>query len=331
MPDALVTGANGFIGQHLCQQLVADGWDVCVLRRESSSLGLLSSLPISHKIGDITDSRSVQAAFDKPYDAVFHVAANTSVWSRNNGLQSRVNVDGTSNLVDAVKAAEVGRFIQTSTVAVYGFPHGQTIVENTPHDTDAYWINYFRSKARAEGIVMEAIEAGLDAVILSPAHVMGPLDRHNWSRMIRMVHENTLPGIPPGSGSFADAREVARAHINAVSMGRRGEKYLLGGENRSFAEVVRMIAESLEKPPTQHRVTPAWLLKGVARIKTLASYLTGREPDLTPESAAMISGNEQVDSSKAIAELNYRITPTSQLLSDTVDWMRTAGMLRPSD
>ena len=75
------------------------------------------------------------------------------------------------------------------------------------------------------------------------------------------------------------------------------------------------------------RATPAWLLKLVAQLFSLAARISGKEPDLTPEGAALITRHIQCDSSKAVEELGYRFTPVRDLLTDTVHWMRDKGML----
>ena len=86
------------------------------------------------------------------------------------------------------------------------------------------WVNYERSKYLGEQAVRRS---PLRSIVFNPAHILGPGDRHNWSRLIRLIERRKLPGIPPGSGSFADVREVARAQVRGWQLGRFGESYLL--------------------------------------------------------------------------------------------------------
>ncbi len=325
MPTAFVTGATGFIGQHLVCQLVERGWRVRVFRREGSAPGKLEGLEVEHRFGDVTDAGAFRAACDEPFDALYHVAADTSVWRRRRDQQTRVNVGGTENALAAARAAGVQRFLHTSSIAVYGF-HDQPITEDTPWDREAYWINYCRTKAEAETRVREAADDGLDAVILNPAHVMGPWDKQNWIRLIRMTAADKLPGIPPGSGSFADVREVARAHVEAATAGRRGENYLLGGEHADFATLVGLIAAELGVE-VHARPVPAAVLKAMGWLKQALSMLTGREPDITPEAAAIVCADETCSSAKASAELGYRETPLKTLVADTVAWLKAEKLL----
>jgi len=323
--SAFMTGATGFVGAHLARELALNGWSVTALVRKKSPLGELDGLDIELRQGDVMDAESVREAMPPTVDAVFHVAASTNVWKRQNESQTRVNIDGTRNVIRACEQRQAGRLIHTSSFIVWGFQQGRLTEKNARLD-NADWINYVRTKWAAEELVDAAATRGLDTVILNPAHILGPGDRHNWSRMIRLVDTGKLPGIPPGGGAFSDVREVARAHVQAFHHGRPGQRYLLGGENIAFLELVRMTGEILgRKVPA--RASPAWLLRAMARLYETRSMLSKKEPDLTPESAAMITQHIDCDSSRAQRELNYRFTPPRDLLLDTISWMRENGML----
>jgi dihydroflavonol-4-reductase len=324
---AFVTGATGFVGMNLARELAAGGWRVTALVRDTSPLEDIRDLEIDLRHGDVTDADSVRRAMPSGVDCVYHVAASTSIWKKRNELQTRINVGGTRNIVDAALERGARRLVHTSSFVVWGF-HEDVLTEDSPRLPNADWINYVRTKRQAERVIREAIgAAGLDAVILNPAHVLGPGDRRNWARMIRMVNEGTLPGVPPGAGAFADVREVAKAHVQAFHRGRTGHNYILGGEDTPFIEVVRMAGEVLGRkaPP---RPSPAWLLKAAARFFVLKAALDGREPDLTPEGAAMVTRHLPCDSTKARRELGYRFTPTRRLVEDTCAWLREKGLLQ---
>lgn len=323
---AFVTGASGFVGATLVRELAAQGWAVTALVRESSPLDDLAGLDIDLRFGDITDANSLEAAMPAGVDCVFHVAASTNIWSRNNAAQTRVNVDGTKNVVACAVRQGAARLVHTSSFIVWGFVDGVLTEDSDPVAADG-WINYIRTKRLAEAAVKDAVNEGrLDAVVCNPAHILGPGDRHNWSRMIRMVNDGKLPGVPPGGGAFADVREVARAHIQAYHSGQRGANYILGGEDCMFIDVIRMTGEILGKK-VPGGASPAWVLRAAARAQVLLAGITGREPDLTPEGAAMITRHIQCDSGRAQQALGYRFTPVSQLLEDTCAWMQQSGML----
>jgi len=323
---AFVSGASGFVGSNLVRELHARDWAVHVLARPTSLLDEIAGVPVTIHMGDVTDRSSIIQAMPKNVDAVFHVAASTNFWSRNNTPQDRVNIDGTNHMAEVAMAARARRFIHTSSFSTWGFQN-TSLTEESRRTGATDWINYVRSKHLAEERVLElARKQELDAVILNPAHILGPGDQNNWSRMIRMADQGKLFAAPPGSGNFCDVREVARAHIQAFHTGRSAEKYLLGGEYAAFTEVIRITGEVLGRN-VPGMAAPAWIMKAWGSLSAALAALTGREPDITPESAAMVSYNVRCDSGKAQQELNYQFTPIRTLIEDTVNWMNTKGLL----
>jgi nucleoside-diphosphate-sugar epimerase len=324
---AFVTGATGFVGSRLASELCLRGWEVHVLARPSSSLADLGDAPVIVHHGDVADAPSIADALPTGADAVFHVAASTNLWSRNNAGQTRVNVIGTRNVLDAAAAAGVRRFVHTSSFVTWGFQDA-LITEASPR-TDAFdWINYVRTKHESEQLVLDAAERGrLDAVVLNPGNVLGPGDRRNWSRLFRLICEDKLPGAPPGGGNFCDVGEVARAHVQAWHSGRTGQRYLLGGEFARYLDVIG-IAGSLLERRVPSRATAAWLLSGAAHLSAALATFTGREPDITPEAAAIVTHSIRCDSGKAERELGYRSVPLRQMVRDTIEWMQEQGLLQ---
>ena len=322
---AFLTGATGFVGAHLARQLINEDWRVIALVRPTASLQDLDGLDLELRHGDITDFDSLAQAVPEGVDGVFHVAASTSIWSRERALQERVNVGGTENVMRIARERRAKRMVHTSSFVVWGF-HEQTIDETTPWTEGDEWINYLRTKRLAERRVKAAVGQGLDAVICNPAHILGPGDRHNWSRMIRMVQDGKLPGVPPGGGAFADVRAVAAAHIAAFHQGERGANYLLGGEDVPFLELVATIGALLDRP-VPGKASPAWQLALAGRLSAFVARFTGKAPDITPEGAAMICRHIHCDSGRAVRELGYTFTPVRQLLFESIDWMRSEGLL----
>ncbi len=329
MPRVLLTGATGFLGQHLLRQLVDRGVTVAALHRRPESAAELRALGAVPVPGDVTDPASLDAALREPTDAVFHSAADTSVWKRGDAAQTRTNVEGAANVVAAVRARGVKRLVHTSSVAAFGHVDDQALVETLPRAGVDSWINYERTKALAENLVREAVQRSeIDAVILNPAHIMGPGDRHNWTRLILLLDQNKLPGAPPGSGAFADVRQVAAAHLAAWQTGRSGESYLLGGDYVSFLDLLRKLAARIGCAPPK-RALPKGFLHFYSKCLELMADVTGKPPRLTPEGAALTSQHLRVDSAKAMAELGYAPTPLDDLVRDTVDWLRAEHLLRP--
>ena len=325
MGRAFVTGGTGFVGRNLVEQLLADHWQVVALHRRSSNIHPLQRHGVKLVEGSITNPDAVMRAMPEAPDAVFHVAASTNLWSRRNRQQTRINVDGTRNVVAAAMQRRAGRLILTSSMAAFGL-HRQRITEQTLSTAADSWINYLRTKRLAELEVLKAVERGLDAVIVNPASIIGAYDRHNWGGIIRRIVRGNFPGFPPGEGSFGHVKQVAQAHISAFYRGRCGENYLLGGVDASFLDIARCAEEMLDCRIAQ-KVVPAWLLRIIGRCSVWRSYVNGKEPALTPEKAALSSGRMVCSSDKAMRELGYQSTSLDRMLADCIGWLQDQKLL----
>ena len=325
MKRAFVTGANGFLGLNIVEQLVASGWRVIGFCQPGTERRYIRQFGIDIAEGDILDPASLQAAVPEGVDAVIHTAASTSIWSRNNGLQTRINVEGTRNVCKACLEKGAKRLVHTSTWNTYGLEH-TVITEETVQTGGNSWINYVRTKFLAEEEVRKATGWGLSAVILNPSHMVGRYDSQNWARMFRMVNDGTLPGIPRSRGSFCHAVAVARAHVEAIERGRTGENYLLPGVQATFAEAIAIVAELLGKPALR-RTVPLWQLKLFANVKVLMASLTGRTPDVTPEGAALMMNEPRIASNKAERDLGYNLVPLRVMFEDSYNWLKGHGLL----
>ncbi len=323
---AFVTGATGFVGLNLIEELLEQGWQVTAMHRHDSDLTYLKRMAAARVVGDVTDAGSIGKVMPKELDAVFHVAADTSLWSGNKARQDRINIEGTRNTVEAALAAGARRFIHTSTASVFGIQNGR-IDENSPRLGRDSPVNYQRSKYLAEEEVGAGLARGLDAVILNPAGIIGAYDTRSYARMFKLVASGRLPpALTPGNLSFCHAREVVRAHIAAAERGGTGESYLLGGTEATIVELVGEIGAVLGKPvPT--RTAPAWLAHAVGQLGALKGALTGREPDITPEAVLMGFRSYSCDCTKATNELGFRTLPLRDMIVDCATWMVAEGHL----
>lgn len=322
---AFVTGATGCVGLNLIEELLEQGWDVTAMHRAGSDLSMLQRLPVRSVKGDVTDLQSLGSIIPRNVECVFHVAGNTSMWSRSHAEQLSVNVDGTRNVVQASVAAGAKRFVLTSSIVAYGL-HGGTISEDTPTRGTAARINYIRSKALAEREVRQALHKGLQAVIINPSNILGAYDTKNWSRMFRMVQKGKLPVVPAGGGSFCHVREVARAHIAAAERGQIGANYLLGGAEASYLGLVKEMARML-RVKRSPKVLPRAMLHGYAFVEEMLAPVFGREPDVTRDAVELLSQNIYCDTRRAVRELGYKPQPMESMLKDSMNWMFEQGLL----
>lgn len=319
---AFVTGGTGFLGLNLIEQLAGAGWAVTGLHRPGADLSGFKAFDVTPAMGQLIELDALTDLVPEDTDAVFHVAGDTTMWSRHFARQLRTNVDGTRNMVTAAHRRGAKRFVHTSSWAAYGvWPGREPLTEDSKKMGDLSPINYDQTKYHAELVIHEAARNGLEAMTLNPCHILGRYDRHNWGRMILMIDQGTLPGVPPAAGTFCHAEAVAKAHIAAAERGRSGENYLLGGPVASFLEVARVIGRLTGKK-VPRRPVPAWAFKIVASAKTAWGDLRDREPDLTVEAAEAVLANGRIASDKAERELGYVSPDLEAMIRDCYDWMK---------
>ena len=303
---AFVTGASGFIGINLVKQLCEEGWDVTALHRVQSNITYLSKLPVKLVKGDICDDNII-SFIPKDTDAVFHVAANLNFNRVPDIQQDLTTINGTINVIDASIKKKIKRFIYTSSLATYGAQDSVSINENSLSNALDIPLNYFRSKYLAEQKVLDAITYDLDAVILNPAHVIGPYGGAVWVPFVKSIVNGKMKTTPPGNSHFCHVEDIARAHITAFEKGRRGEKYILGGVPASFEEVGNIVSE----------------------VTNSKAPMVSFEKDSSMESAVfdLLSLNQIVDSTKAIKELDFKYGTIREMISDLCIWMRKEKLI----
>lgn len=315
---AFLTGGTGFIGLNLAEQLTRSGWEVVALHRPGSNTGPLRRFPVRLAEGAIESPADLARAMPEGVDAVFHVAGDVSQWSGHRERQWRTNVEGTRNMVEAALARGARKFVHTSSIAAYG-------MQRAPFDETAPKLgvgsfNYQSSKAAAEAEVLKGVSAGLDGVLMNPANVIGRYDRGTWSQFIRLAANRKMFRIPPGGACFCDVDAVVRAHIAAVDKGQTGHNYLLGGEEASYADIVRLVGELLGVR-TNRMVGRPIALRVAGRVSDWASKATRRMPVVSPESAAMLCARIVCRSEKAIRELGYAPRPIEAMLRECLEWL----------
>ncbi len=277
---ALVTGSTGFIGSSLCRALLAQDYEVRAFHRPTSSLRLLDGLEVEHAQGDLTQPDTLLAAMEG-VEVVFHAAA----WMGGRdqpGRQYTVTVEGTRNVLQAARKANIRRVIHTSSVAALGVPdsagqgsEAQLINENHAWNYRPDYYPYGYAKYLAEQEVQKAVAQGLDVVIVNPTLVFGPGDVYRQSSsIITQVAEKRLSVSIEGGVNCVHIADVVDGHLAALDCGKTGQRYILGGENLTHLQMLQMIAE-VAGVPGPSMVLPNWLVRAAARpARLLQAFLS---------------------------------------------------------
>jgi dihydroflavonol-4-reductase len=321
----LVTGATGFLGHHLAKRLVQDGYDVRVLKDKSSPMDLIKDLKLEVTEGDIRDFEAVKKAV-KGCEIVFHLAGIISYWDRQDSLQFEVNVVGTKNVLKSCLEEKVKRLIYTSSTAAVGFETGKLADEETVFNLGNLDIAYCDTKYLAEKEVQKAVKEGLDAVIVCPGSIYGSGD-------IRRIKED--PVFPKGIFSLfyvdgglgvVDVEDVVEGEILAWKKGEKGERYILVGENLSFYEIRKTLAEILGKNPPRIKM-PSFLFLALGYLLNWISYLTGKRPKFTPENARLNKRFLYYSNEKAKKELGMKFRPFKESAQRMIEWYKEKGYI----
>jgi|TARA_Y100000310_G_scaffold327305_1_gene393438 dihydroflavonol-4-reductase len=321
-----VTGASGHIGANLIRRLLEDGQSVRVLAHKSRDAFFGLNLDVVE--ADICDRASLTSAFEG-VEVVYHLAASVSILPGRIEMLTKVNVQGTENVIEACRISGVRRLVHFSSLhALEQEPLHTPLDESRSLVTEANGTAYDCSKAQAEMRVRQAIEEGLDAVVLYPSGVLGPNDfrlSHFGAALIKMASAK-LPALVHGGCDWVDARDVAEAAVKAAARGRAGEAYILGGHYLSVREVADVVAE-ISGLPAARFISPLWLARLYAPVSTVFAELTGNRPLYTSSSLTALAGNRNIVHQKATAELGHRPRPFRETMVDTLLWYGQAGHL----
>jgi dihydroflavonol-4-reductase len=333
--SAFVTGATGLLGNNLVRLLLERGVRVKGLARSAAKareqFGSLDGLAIIE--GDMEDI-STFAAQIEGCDALFHTAAyfresygGGEHWEK----LKRINVDGTRALLDAAYSAGIRRFVHTSSIAVVNGPRG-SLIDEAMKRNEADADDYYRSKMLADQAVQDFLGKHPETfgVFVMPGWMHGPGDLGPTAAGQFTIDylKSALPGIPPASVSFVDARDVAEIIIAAFEKGRRGEHYLGAGRHMYMRDLMKTY-EKVTGVAAPKRAIPALLLWIIAGVQEVTARLTGRPALLSWATVRTMRAEfdrSRFNHSKTERELGVQFRSIEETIRDEVDWMRARGL-----
>jgi len=322
MTTVLVTGATGFLGEHLCRVLVEQGYTVRGLARTRS--GVLEDLGVEHVRGDVLTGPELDAALSG-VAAVFHLAGAVSRDPDDAQRMMRLHVDGTRRVLDRMNAANVRRMVLASTSGTIGVSKEEAILdESAPYAEEivAGW-PYYASKIYQERLAFEhGKRLGIEVVAVNPSLLLGPGDRRLSSTGdVRKFLKRQIPTVPDGGMNFVDARDAAVATANALTHGRAGERYLLGGPNWTMKEFFERLGRVAKISPPRIKLPSKLSRWGASLIEEVYRH-RGKEPPIDRISVEMAEHYWWIDSRKAETELGFSARDPQLTLVDTVAYLR---------
>jgi dihydroflavonol-4-reductase len=329
MALAAITGASGLLGSNLAVELLKQGHQVRATRRGTSKVSQLEGHAIEWVTADLSDTAALARAFTGA-DVVFHCAAAVSVKAKVTPELRESNVGGTARVLEAVQQAKVKRLVHcSSTVAVGLSEDGQPCTEASPWNFEKYGLadGYVTTKHLAEELVMAEAKKGLDVVVGNPGYMFGPMDvRPSSGKFILEVAKGKTPGKSSGFNNFVDVRDVARGLMLCWQKGRAGERYILGGENVEYGQMIDRVARVAGVKAPRFYV-PKLLAAPIGWVGDVQEAM-GKEPLLNTIALRHAYGTRFIFScAKAERELGYTHGSLDVAIADALAWFRQAGML----
>ena len=321
MTPVLITGASGFLGWHVARLLLERNYHVRALVRPTSGV---PELPVEILRGDLRDPASLASAA-AGCSLVFHIAADYRLWAKDPRELYQSNVEGTRNLLTAAKKAGAQRIVYTSTVGCIGIPHDGIGDETTPVTLDDMSGDYKRSKFLAEQVALEFARAGLPVVIVNPT---APIGDHDFKptptgKIVLDFLRGEMPAFIDTGLNVVNVRDAAEGHLLAAEKGRPGERYILGSENLTLAEILQRIAKIAgRRAPTLRLPYPVAYCAGAC--STAWAGITGKPPRVPLDAVRMARKKMWVSHEKARRELGFDPGPAGQALALAVEWFNAA-------
>lgn len=329
MNRILITGATGFLGRHVVDQLLkqADAsFGNCAIRLlcRSSEPPRPDDPRVEIAPGDILDRREVAAAMEG-VDAVLHLAGMVTRDPAAAARLFQVHIEGTRNVCEAGLARGRPRIVFASS-------SGTRAVGRDPilHDEDSpYAVEiagrwpYYLSKIYQEKLAFSYwAKHRLPVIALSPSLLLGPGDvRGSSTSDIRMYLDRRIANIPTGGLNFVDVRDAARTFVSALEGSEPGGRYLIGGHNMTIREFFFLIQWVSGVRAPLLSLPERWARRSAGMLRQSLTLLNRRFPldDTTIEMAYRFW---YIDNSRAVEELGLSPRPAEETVRDTVEYLR---------
>ncbi|MBH8561373.1 NAD-dependent epimerase/dehydratase family protein [Nostoc sp. CENA67] len=332
-PKVIVFGAGGFLGEHIIQQLVNNNFNVYAALRTKPKY---STDSFSHKItyyeGDLEDYQYIQKCLEGMDAIIFAAGCN---WKPGLAISEyfRGNVKITKKFFTALDNHQDVRVVYTSSMSAIAGSKTPLIfseISDRSHVSKSYLSPYDWAKIECEQIVLDYARKNHNIVILNPGFMLGPgafsCSKITTSGLVLRFCQKNFPFYVNGGHSFCDVRDVAKAHVAALTRRHSGH-YIVAGHNLSMAEIYRLMVmiTSFSSP----RQLPVSIAYSLSLLLDKLSWLfpnilkTSYHPDFVKSSCLYYYGESQ----KSISDLGYNITPIATTLLDTIKYFDRQGLI----
>ncbi|MGZ4034025.1 MAG: NAD-dependent epimerase/dehydratase family protein [Bacteroidia bacterium] len=322
MSKVFVTGPDGLLGSNIVRELLERKYEVRAMLFHNRTPITLIGLPIEIVYGNIMSKEDL-VRLSAGCDYFINVAAITDMWPSRGEIYFKINVQGAQNVIDAVLENKIKRLVHIGSASSFGYgtidnPGNET----TPFKSAKYKVDYIESKKLGQEKVIEAVkEKGLPAIIVCPTFMLGPYDsKPSSGAMVIAIVEGKMPAFSSGGKNWVYVKDVAKGACNALTMGRIGEAYILGGENLTYVDAVKRMADAVGQKKIPGFVAPDFFLKFIGLMGSLSGAITKKAPKLSYNIARIACDGHYFSPKKAIEELQMPQTPIEVGVKEAKEW-----------
>lgn len=319
-----VTGATGFLGTGLVNELVARGHQIHFLSRNPLKVNYFKNKNVRFFLGDVLDIVKIEEAMTG-CDYVFHLAGCVKACTKKPDTFYQINVLGTKNVLETARKLSIKKTIITSTAGIFGPSTDGIITETTIRNID-YFNEYEKTKSQAEEIALEYARKGQNIVIVNPTRIYGPgplTESNIVTLLIKKYSEGKwrfVPGNGEAIGNYVYIDDVVQGHLLAMEKGKPGEKFILGSSNASYSDIICTI-DNIQK--RKHRIikVPIFLVFTLTWIQVIVSNLFEKPPQVTSGWVKKFLNDWNTSNEKAMQVLGYKPTNLETGIKKTLNWL----------
>ncbi len=325
----LVTGGTGLLGSHVLFYLAQKGNAVRVLYRSEAGKTAVLKTFLSYSTkgqtlfeklefvkGDVLDIFTLTDAMTD-VKQVYHCAAMVSFAPKDADLMTRVNVEGTANVVNACLEMKIEKLCHVSSVAALGKAQlNEEVTETTFWKSSPENSVYSVSKYSSEREVWRGVQEGLLAIVVNPTVILGPGDWEKGSSNLFRSAKQGMKYYTGGITGFVDVRDVANCMIQLMESSLSNERYLLNADNFSYRKFFEIANTCFQNPPPHIRASLG-LSNLVWRLEKIRSFFTGSNPLITKETTRAAHQQNFFSNQKISQTLGYSFIPIEQSIKET--------------